>query len=309
MSKSILSLGEAIELFLGEQIASTRKSYLYNLRDLAAHLGPANLLTEIEAQHLIRFGQKVRERPTVKSPITYNKAVKTTRTFFNWCIKNGFMSPPSPAAGMKYLTAAKGVRRDKAMPDDQLTQLLDYSKWDRRAYALVLFLSDTGCRISGAARLKWADIDLSNRRASTVEKGKPPHLVYFNQECAIAISMWQIHQRGKASKIPEYVFSDKGTVMHPDSLGDYFKRLCARAQLDKSWGPHSLRHRKGWQGSDQRIAAPIIAEILGNTLEVTLANYFPKDETRVREAVEELGYKPERPITSPRIIKDNKRTG
>lgn len=304
-----MSLGEAVELFLGEQIASTRKSYQYVLRDLLGHLGPANLLTEIEPAQIIRFGQKVRERPAVKSPFTYNKSVKTVRTFFNWCIKIGYLSPPSPANGLKYLTSAKGVRREKAMPDDQLKQLMDFAKWDKRAYALVLFLSDTGCRVSGAARLKWADIDLSVRQASTVEKGKPPHLVYFNQECAIAISMWQIHQRGKAAKIPEYVFSAKGTFMEPDSLGDYFKRLCERAQLDKNWGPHSLRHRKGWQGSDQRIAAPIIAEILGNTLEVTLANYFPKDETRVRAAVEELGYKPERPMSTARILRDNKRTG
>lgn len=304
-----MSLGEAVELFLGEQIASTRKSYQYVLRDLLGHLGPANLLTEIEPAQIIRFGQKVRERPSVKSPVTYNKSVKTVRTFFNWCIKIGYLPPPSPAAGLKYLTSAKGVRREKAMPDDQLKQLMDFAKWDKRAYALVLFLSDTGCRVSGAARLKWSDIDLTARQASTVEKGKPPHMVYFNQECAIAISMWQIHQRGKASKIPEYVFSAKGTFMHPDSLGDYFKRLCSRAQLDKNWGPHSLRHRKGWQGSDQRIAAPIIAEILGNTLEVTLANYFPKDETRVRAAVEELGYKPERPMSTARILKDNKRTG
>lgn len=159
----MLTLKNAILLFLGEHIPTTRKTYNYNLQDLIAYIGEARPLNEVSAEDLIRFSQYFRNKPGVKSPRTYNKCVKTVRTFFNWCIKTGLIEPPSPAKAVKTLRHTVTIARDKAMPDSVYAQLVDFASGDARAYALVLFLGDGGGRIGGAAGLKWEDIDFNQK--------------------------------------------------------------------------------------------------------------------------------------------------
>lgn len=295
-----LTLGEAIDLFLGEQKPSTQKSYFYNLRELRMYIGERRPLDEISSEDIIRFGQHYRKRPTVLSPATYNKCVKTIRTFFNWCIKMDLMPPTSPARHIKRLRQVTSIDRQKAMPDDVYARLVEYSKGNARAYALVLFLGDTGCRIGGAAGLRWKDVDLHNRKAIVTEKGLPPRPVFFREECCYALIRWRQWQRVKGEG--EYVFSASGAAIKSESLGDFFKRLCSAA-VQRGWGPHSLRHRKGFQLADHRISPTTGAQLMGHSdVKMLLENYYPKDWDRVQQAVEELGYDPKKPLQMPRII-------
>lgn len=285
----MLTLKEAINLFLGEQIATTRKSYFYNLRDLRSYLGDERPLEDITGEDMIRFSQFYRNKSGVQSPATYNKCVKTVRTFFNWCIKSDLMKPPSPAASVKRLSQAQMVPRDKAMPDQAYLQLLDYCKYDKRAFALVLFLGDTGCRIGGCAGLRWADIQFAEEIAIVQEKGAPERFVFFGHECSIALLRWQQEQRLKRQG--EFVFSRNGKRMNNDSLGQYFEKVCQRAGIGQ-WGPHSLRHRKGHQMADSKVAPTVAQTVLGHTdVNTTLKHYYPKDLTRAQEVVKDLAFK------------------
>lgn len=298
MSAKKMVLGRAVDLFLGEQKASTRKSYFYNLRDLRLYVGEQRPLDEVSVEDILRFSQHYRGRPSVRSPATYNKCVKTLRTFFNWCIKMGFMDGPSPARYVKRLRHVVAVSRKKAMPDEVYAKLVEFARGDARSYALVLFLGDGGGRIGGAAGLRWEDIDFTNRKAIVTEKGQPPRQVFFREECCFALMRWRHWQKGKG----EYVFSASGEAIKSESLGDFFKRLCLAA-VGRAWGPHSLRHRKGFQLADNRISPTTGAQLMGHSdVKMLLENYYPKDWERVQQAVEELGYSPEIPRPLPKII-------
>lgn len=285
----MITLSDAINLFLDEQIPTTRKSYHYNLRDLRLYLGDHRPLTDVMPEDMIRFSQHYRNKSGVTSPATYNKCVKTVRTFFNWCIKTSLMPPPSPAAAVKRLRQSARVPRDKAMPEEAYKQLLDYAKWDARAYALVLYLGDTGGRVGGAAGLRWGDIQFAEEIATVTEKGGVERFVFFGHECAIALMRWQQQQRAK--RRGEFVFSQNGLQMTSDSLGQFFKRVCGRAGIGEL-GPHSLRHRKGHQMADSKVAPTVAQTVLGHTdVKTTLDNYYPKDLTRAQQVVKELAYK------------------
>jgi integrase/recombinase XerC len=304
----MLDLRGAINLFLNEQIATTRKSYFYNLRDLRAYLGDERPLTDITTEDMIRFSQHFRGKPGVKSPATYNKCIKTVRTFFNWCIKSKLMPPPSPAAAVKRMKQSQVVSRDKSMPNDTYLQLLDYAKWDPRAYALVLFLGDTGCRIGGAAGLRWGDVYFLDGSAVVTEKGTPERHVFFGDECSKALMQWQQRQREK--RRGEFVFSVTGKRMTNDSLGQFFSRQCHAAQIGV-WGPHSLRHRKGHQMADAKVAPTTAQLVLGHAdVSTTLEHYYPRDWDRAHQVVKELSFQRTNlePV-NPRILKDNERTG
>lgn len=280
-----MQLSDAIATFLGEYKQSTRRSYMYVLRDFASWMGPARPVADITALDLIRYAQHIDARPGIKSPATHNKYVKTLRTFFNWSVRIKLL-PESPAAAIKQHKTSRRIPKDKAFPEHALNQLLDFTKWDARADALVRFLADTGCRIGGAANLQITDLDMENHRAYVTEKGKTePRPVFFGDSCARALSRWVLqrdHSHGN------YVFSSDGRRMGNDHLGQYFRRLCERAGIG-SYGPHSLRHRKGHQLADSRVAPSIAAQALGHEdVKITLTYYYPHDWDRVADAIRSL---------------------
>lgn len=275
----MITLSEAVELWLGEQIPTTRRSYQYNMRELISYVGAGRPLDQVTVEDLIRFAQYYRAKASVKSPATYNKLLKTLRTFFNWCIKADFIDK-SPAKPLKSSKTNERGGRGKAMPDAHYNQLVDFAKWDVRGLALVLFLGDTGCRIGGAAGLRWNDIDFVAEIPTAVvtEKGKPPRKVFFGKSCERAMLRLQAVKPGT-----EKVFG----VNNVDSLKQYFRRLCQRAGIG-SYGPHSLRHRKGHQFGDNKVNPVIGAMALGNTVDIMLEYYYPKDWDRAAAAVSEF---------------------
>ncbi len=275
----MLTLRAAIDLWLGEQIPTTRRSYQYNMREMCEFVGPARPLDQVAAEDLLRFAQYYRAKASVKSPATYNKLLKTLHTFFNWCIKAEFITK-SPAKPLKQSKKNEAGGRGKAMPDDAYNQLVDYAKWDVRGLALVLFLGDTGCRIGGAAGLRWQDIDFVADTPTAVvqEKGAPPRKVFFGKSCERALLRLQAAKPGT-----EKVFG----VNNVDALKQYFRRLCQRAHIG-SYGPHSLRHRKGHQFGDNKVNPMVGAMVMGNTVDIMLKYYYPKDWERAAAAASEF---------------------
>lgn len=292
-----VSLGKAIELFLGEYKESTRLSYWYTLKQMIEFIGPARPLRKVNAVLLLEYGQHLRKREHAAA--TMNKHVKTLRTFFNWCVKIGWVDSPSPASALKYMRQSKVVAREKAMPEGVYQTLLDFSKWIPRAYALVLFLGDTGCRIGGAANLRWIDVDLEGRQAIVTEKGEKQRPVFYGEECANALAAWRDAQpRGDG-----FAFSRDGTAVTSAALGQFFERLGQRAGLKRNWGPHSLRHRKGYQFSDARVSPELARQALGHeNVITTLTHYYPADWDRVQKEMDRLAHKPRASAVSDKVI-------
>lgn len=287
-----MKLADAINLFLGEHIETTRRSYEYVLADMRDFVGPARSITDVQPYLLIEYAQNVRQRESVQSDATYNKYIKTTRVFFNWCVRAKLVEE-SPAQSLKLVRRPKLIERKKAMPDRLYNKVLEYARWNARYHALVLFLGDTGCRIGGAAGLQWPDVDLDEKTARVTEKGQPPRPVFYGDACRRALIRWQLEHSGKEG---QHVFQKEGRRIRNKSLGKLFERICVRAGIGP-WGPHSLRHRKGHALADQRTAPTIAAKLLGHSSPViTLRSYYPQDWERVQEEAAKLHQPEEKPV-------------
>lgn len=284
----MITLQKAIDLFLSERIPTTQRAYKYIFRRFTGWIGPDRPLDKITSVHILEFAQMIRADPAIASPATYNKYVKDIRALFNWAIKAAIIEPPSPAGVLKLQHQKKSIPREKAMPEATYERLLDYAKWLPRSHALVLFLGDTGCRVGGAAGLTWSDVDLEKRVAIVTEKGDKTHPVFFGDACAAALRRWQSAQGFPAG---DYVFSMKGKRIGSDSLGQHFERICQKAGIGQ-WGPHSLRHRKGYQLADNKVPVSVASAALNHeNVMTTLEYYYPRDLERVREAMEQLAHK------------------
>ena len=292
----------------------SRITYGSNLSDLCNYISDDMPIESITSLDLIRYMADVDSRDEIQSPVTYNKYIKVLRTFFNWCVKMDLIEK-SPAKVLKVKNARHSVPKVKAMPDGVLYRLIDAAEErerednDPRPLALILFLSDTGCRIGGAAtltrdRLKLNDpiVVRNHQRIYTVqlfEKGREePNIYYFSEETAKVLRRWLINHSGP------YVFGNNGQSIEANNLARYFRRF-GKGVGCGSWGPHSLRHRKGHQAAKQ-FPLSIGAKLLNNSEEVFVKYYMPKQNQFVQEAAAQLF---SNQIKNKQIIDLNGKTG
>ncbi len=195
-----------------------------------------------------------------------------------------------------YLKSAVG--RDKAMTDDELAVLESYTLWKVRDRAILLFLADTGCRAGGAAKLKLQDLDIDHLKAMVTEKGEKTRPVWFGEKTATALRKWLL-KRGPRPH--DFVFCGDNGPLLPASISQVIRRASYATDI-RSLGSHSLRHRKGFQLADARVAVTVAATALGHENPMTtMENYWPNDYARAEQAIRELVEKPE-PASEPSNI-------
>ena len=285
-----MQLSEAVDLFVSRpDIAdATKRTYLYDLIAMQDYIGAGKPVNEIIPADILRYFIYLDRKESITSDHTYNKHVTSVRAFFKFCVAMQ-MIEKSPIGTLKKKKVSHLVDQSKAMPDVKLRRLLEYVSetprgWNPREEALVRFFADTGARSGGARTLTWEHIDFAERRATTFEKGKlEPHSKIFGRECSRALAAWKLKQ--DCTEGP-YVFSTDGRMMKEGNLGQYFKRLCHRAGIG-TWHPHSLRHRFAHKAIKQFDVSKV-AGMIGDTVEVTVQHYLPKDKKAIEDAMRQM---------------------
>lgn len=295
-----MELGKAIELFLGEFIPTTRKSYTFPLRLMCGWVGEAKDLTAVKPEMLIEYFQVV-IKPRSYADATHHKHVKTIKTFFNWCVKVKLLES-SPASVIRNKRLRTAIGRDKAMTDEELLKLLEVVKHKPRDFALIMFLADTGCRRGGVVGLRMEDIDWSALTAKVTEKGNKERKVAFGDACSKAIRSWIAYRSQRYAITGVYVFTRHGEKMHANNVSLMIRRACKLAGI-RVRSAHSLRHRKGHQLSDAGISPSVGAVVLGHEdPKITLEHYYRKDWDSAEKAFRLLTTDPEKPVEQSKKI-------
>lgn len=278
-----MNLQECVETFLLSQPnLSTRKAYRSCLYPMREFIGNTRDIYEVEVSDVVKYADKLYTKNYAKA--TIRKHVISIKAFFNFLKKNRVIDY-SPADAIKRPKRQHNIGRDKAMPDDLLEKYLSYAQWNPRLNALVRFLADTGCRIGGANDLKVDDIDFIRRTAKVTEKGSKTRPVAFGESTAEALQVWL---DARSLNACNYVFSTSGSQIKVANLAQFFRRHGEKAKIG-SWGPHSLRHRKGKQLADAKVAPSVSAEALGHErVLTTMEYYYPHDWERAQKAIDSL---------------------
>lgn len=294
-----VTLTDAIEIFLDDyDNANTRRAYSQDVLPLISHLGQQRLVHEIKPAELHRYVKKAL-KDSDKAPATIQKAIKGIKRFFNWCVQMEFISD-SPARHIKQ-TRPETSKDHKAINENDLLAMLNYTRYFPKKNAMLLVLADTGCRAGGLVTMRLSKLDLENKMAYVTEKGNKTRKVWFGSECAHALNHW-IRERKRL--FPDcdldYVFVHRAKASYSnyttDALRTLLRRICETAGTSKVWGPHSFRHRKGCQLADEGVAPSVAAKILGHSdPAITLNYYYPKDDARAEAAIQLLtiGYEEE----------------
>ncbi len=294
-------LSEAIAGFLAEDRAeATNDGYEKTLSKMAAILGPERDVSSITCEELKAYFARLRSRrvkyedhprrPAVSgplSPATVENTLKTVKAFFNWLVRCGYLAA-SPANAIKLRHYRRPPGSSKAIAPGDLSEMVKYVRERKprhrvRDLAILLFLSDTGCRVGGCASLTLDGLNLETGEAWIMEKGEKPQLVFFGDETAVALRDW-LAVRPEVSH--RYVWTTHGDH-HPllsSSISEIVRRI-AKAAIKKSIGGHAIRHRVGQAWMDVGINAALTSAKLGHSDPgITLRNYANQDRARLRIA-------------------------
>lgn len=295
-----MNLQDAIDLYLGEYIPTTRANYAWHLTNMATYIGPARPISEIDQADLLKYAQHV--RASGLAPSSIYQRIKTMKGFFRWLEKTKIIST-TPANAVRNARLPRSIDADKAMSDDEFHQILAYFRQRAPHYytmqrntALFLFLGDTGCRVGAARRLTLDDLDLDNKQAFVWEKGGKRCVVFYGDAAREEIRKWLLRRPASAGI---YVFSQSAKPLTSYGVSQIIRRACKKLGL-RTMSGHHLRHRKGHQMAHAGVPVSVTATVLNHdNVRTTLEFYYPADLKSARDAVEKLSEPA--PETAPNI--------
>lgn len=120
---------------------------------------------------------------------------------------------------------------------------------DRRDYALLCVLYDTGGRRTEISRLRWhptdhaaTDVDLEQGRLYVVGKGRRPRPLKIGHRTVRALDRYlRVRQRQRYAGLPELWIGPRGAFTD-SGLAQMVKRRGKQAGLGGDLHPHMLRH-------------------------------------------------------------------
>jgi site-specific recombinase XerD len=178
------------------------------------------------------------------SPRTIRGYYASLSAFFNWAVREDFLFT-SP------LENIPKPKTPKYLPDpfskDDIQALLEASdelpeSTSHRAKAMVLFLLDSGVRLSEMVNLKHPDVDLKTGRAKIVGKGAKERFVYFGRKTKKAL--WRYISLTRPEPMPTVInlfLSVDGRAMKNRRIGHILSNLGNKAEIEDV---HAHRFRR-----------------------------------------------------------------
>ena len=207
-------------------------------RFLVARGMPTDLLS-VRREHVEAFiaDQIARWRPN-----TARNRHLALKRFFDWLTEEGLVDA-SPMARMRPPRVPE--EPVPLLREDAVRALLRACEGhlfnDRRDAALVRLLLDSGARRSEIAGLTVDSIDLREKTATVLGKGRRPRIITFGPRTAQALDRYLRERRThRDAARPELWLGHNGPV-RSDGIGDILERRSEAAGLPRI-GAHAFRH-------------------------------------------------------------------
>ncbi len=229
----------------------TVKTYTDATRQLGAFLrerGMPEDVALIRREHVETFIADLLQR---WKPATANNRYRGLQAFWKFLLEDGEIRE-SPMARMKPPTVPEVPV--PVLREDDIRALLATCETrqgfeDRRDYAILTVLYDTGARRTEITRLRWhatdhaaSDVDLEQGRLYVIGKGRRPRPLKMGHRATRALDRYvRVRGRHKHADLPDLWLSQKGRLTD-SGLAQMVKRRGREAGLGDGLHPHMLRH-------------------------------------------------------------------
>jgi len=197
---------------------------------------------------------------TTEKEKTINLFISVLSGFFKFSLEEEYIEkvlvkhrwrPKIPSSIPKYLDSYEQARI-KIISESMST----------RNRAIVEFLFSSGCRRSEVASLNIEDIDLDNRTATVIGKGRKIREVYFSDECAILLKEYLREHKGEN---PALFINCFGNRLTGEGIYKITTKLGIKAGLPYKFNPHRTRHSYGYNMMTKGADIQFIGDSLGHS--------------------------------------------
>jgi site-specific recombinase XerD len=224
---------------LAEKTRRTYEEAVSLLGQFLAERGMPTAPAQIARGHVEAFiaDQIARWRPN-----TARNRYLALKRFFDWLAIEG-LTDASPMARMRPPRVPE--EPVPVLGDEAVRALLRACEGrlfiDRRDAALIRLLLDSGARRSEVAGLTVEGIDLRDKTATVLGKGRRPRTITFGARTAQALDRYLRERRlHRDAERPELWLGHRGPV-RSDGIADILERRCTAAGLPRI-GAHAFRH-------------------------------------------------------------------
>lgn len=172
-----------------------------------------------------------------------NTAARSVRAFFNWLEKEGELdNNPVKAAGFPN----KPQAQIEPLSEAEISSLIDAARKGhngKRDAALILFLFDTGMRVSEVASIRIRNLDFANGQVTIKRKMNKTGTVHFSYRTTRALKAYLRYERKAADEFDALFLSREGTPLDRHAIRLLLRRAAKRAGIEEGRAsPHKLRH-------------------------------------------------------------------
>lgn len=199
-------------------------------------------------------------------------------SFFGWLFNEG-MIPKNPCANIGTIKQEKKVR--KPFSSIEIQKMLDACD-TLRDKAIIMFLLNTGCRISELCGVNAEDVDLNRRECVVYGKGRKERTIFFDE-----VTAWVLAEHMKAEHIDGALFFGKGTKrLHAGGVRKMLKNIGAKSGVENVH-PHRFRRTFATNVINHGMAIQDVAAILGHEKLDTTMRYIYQSKERTKNAYEQ----------------------
>jgi integrase len=244
---------DLLETFIAQRLSQNRSAGEIS-RLLRREIGRpwgGRSIHQISKRDVIEVVSAIEQRG---APAAANKALKSIKTFLNWCVGRAVLDR-SPAEGVPLPT--KEIARDRVLEDKELRHIILAARQFGEPYGdIVELLALTGQRREEVAQMRWEELDLA-QRIWTIPKSRTKnakaHVVHLSSQSVAVLKC--VKNRGP------YVLSLLG--LKPFQEFSKTKRELDRLSGVTGWRLHDLR-RTCVSGMARLGIAPHVADKILN---------------------------------------------
>jgi|AntRauTorcE11898_2_1112593.scaffolds.fasta_scaffold00292_2 integrase/recombinase XerD len=154
---------------------------------------------------------------------------------------------------------------------EEMDRLIETSRGESpleiRNMAMLEMLYGSGVRISELTAIQTNDLHINEGFVNVTGKGNKERIVPIGSSCQKALKGYLEHGRLSLSKSPTpYVFlNNRGNAISRVGFFKILKSLAAKAGIDKTVSPHTLRHSFASHMLEAGVDLRFVQEMLGHT--------------------------------------------